>query len=454
MAQSKRVKNNKASKLPGPSALEPNDPFIILWQRIAHIVFEVAEDFDQQWRIRRRIINTRLLILFIFRLVFSKNKQGYGATIAELWDQCRIMKMPLPTSRPVAQSSMSNARKKLHEDIFKTLNTRIISTYESDVEEQRWRGHRLFAVDGSKINLPRQLRDNAYVLPSGNAYYPQGTVSCLYQLQSKIPYDFDLVAHQNERALALSHLKLLKPRDLVIFDRGYFGYGLLYSFLQANVDVVFRLQPSSFTAVNDFFVGPLSDQEVSLEIPPKRQYGVRSKYPGVEFKPIRFRLVKYVHADTIYVLGTSLLDRQRYSIGDLSDLYHSRWGIEELYKISKVLIDVEDFHAQTERGVKQELFAHFVLMTMNRIFANHAETQINDGKNNTSPDNLVNSQPMFRVNIKNSLLTMARSLELLLLDQRTAIARTINNVMDTITSCRQKERPDRRYDRVSRRAVQ
>jgi hypothetical protein len=57
-------------------------------------------------------------------------------------------------------------------------------------------------------------------------------------------------------------------------------------------------------------------------------------------------------------------------------LYHERWDIEELYKISKVLIEVQDFHAQTERGVKQELYAHFVMITLSRIFSNHVEDDI------------------------------------------------------------------------------
>ena len=60
-----------------------------------------------------------LLILFIFRLVFSKNKQGYGITILELWEQCRIMNITLPQKKPAAPSAFSNARKKLDESIFK-----------------------------------------------------------------------------------------------------------------------------------------------------------------------------------------------------------------------------------------------------------------------------------------------------------------------------------------------
>lgn len=447
----KHKHKKKAPKMLSPSRLEPNDPFILLWQRIMHIVVEVAEDFDQQWQLRRRIIDTKLLILLIFRLVLSKNNQGYGTTLVELWDQCRLMNVPLPTPKPVAQSSFSNARRKLDENIFKMLNSKIITAYESGLEEQRWYDHRLFAVDGTKINLPRQLRDNPYKVPGKKAYYPQGLVSCLYQLRSKIPYDFDLVRHQSERTPALAHLKVLKSGDLVIYDRGYFSYGMLYHHLEASVEVVFRLQPNTSKPIRDFMNSTLTDQIVNLEVPEKRHDEVRSKYPGVKFKSLQLRLIKYVHDDTTYVLGTSLLDNQRYTIEDLSDLYHSRWGIEELYKISKVLISVEDFHAQTERGVKQELFAHFVLMTMNRVFANHADTQINGGNPILPKDSLVSNEPLFRVNIKNALMTMTRNLECLLLSQRVQIADTINKVMDSIMICRQKARPGRKYPRVSRK---
>ena len=84
---------------------------------------------------------------------------------------------------------------------------------------------------------------------------------------------------------------------------------------------------------------------------------LRRRNPGAAFDPHRLRLVKYAVGDTVFILGTTLLDRDQYSIDQLSDLYHARWGIAELYKISKRPMEVEDFHGQSERGVKQELYA-------------------------------------------------------------------------------------------------
>jgi hypothetical protein len=71
--------------------------------------------------------------------------------------------------------------------------------------------------------------------------------------------------------------------------------------------------------------------------------------------------------------STALMGEALYRTEVFADLFHARWGVEELYKITKVLIDVEDFRGQTERGIKQELFAHFVMITLNHIFATKVE---------------------------------------------------------------------------------
>lgn len=48
----------------------------------------------------------------------------------------------------------------------------------------------------------------------------------LYDILGKTVYDF--VSHINERRCALEHLKVLKPGNVIIFDRGYFSYLLLH----------------------------------------------------------------------------------------------------------------------------------------------------------------------------------------------------------------------------------
>ena len=51
------------------AVLAPEDALVRLWQR------------------RRRVLNTLAVALFMFRLVFSKGRPGYAATLAERWTQ-------------------------------------------------------------------------------------------------------------------------------------------------------------------------------------------------------------------------------------------------------------------------------------------------------------------------------------------------------------------------------
>ena len=198
---------------------------------------------DTKWQVRKRLINSMLLILLIFRLVCSKNSQSYGTTIDEMWDNCDRLNLPLPQKSSIAPSCFCEARKKLDEDIFKYLNQRIIATYarQDQDESYRWLGHRLFAVDGSKINLPRKLISYGYKLPSENANYPQGLLSSLYQLKSQIPFDFDLVNHGNERLCAQNHLQTLEQNDVVVYDRGYFSYVMLHQHYKSGIHAIRRL---------------------------------------------------------------------------------------------------------------------------------------------------------------------------------------------------------------------
>jgi hypothetical protein len=119
--------------------LHTDDTFVQLWGNIIGTVVAVANAFDRQWQKRRRVLNTLLLVLFIFRLVFSKNKQGYGTTLVESGDQCRLLNIPLPQTKPVAASAFCNARKKLDETLFKTLNTEILKIHAPHLDACDWK---------------------------------------------------------------------------------------------------------------------------------------------------------------------------------------------------------------------------------------------------------------------------------------------------------------------------
>jgi len=425
------------------------DDFVVLWEKVVNVINEVALEYDKQWQVRKRIINSMLIILLIFRLVCSKNSQSYGTTIDELWDSCDRLNLPLPQKGSIAPSSFCAARLKLDENIFKEINQKIIANY---AQEDKWLGHRIFAVDGSKINLPRKLIFSNYKLPSKNANYPQGLLSCLYQIKSQMPFDFDLVSHANERICAEHHLHTLEKKDVVVYDRGYFSYVMLHHHFDSKIHAVFRLQKNSYTVIKDFFSSNETDTIVTIYPSSTLKKTILRKNPNLEIVPIKLRLVKYQIGEKTYCLGTTLIKQNQYSnTQDFIDLYHARWGVEELYKISKHIFCIEDFHAKSERGVKQEIYAHFALITMNRIFANKADADLNQ-PNYPAADHKNFSREKqkhtLKINFKNCIQVFSRSMEELLLLQ-TKIKTSVERVYKFIIGRNQKERPGRSYARKS-----
>lgn len=447
--KSKLINGEKTPTKRKATTIEPvdyaaNDPFVHLWQTIIATIGNICDDFDQKWRQRKRLIDTLLLVLFIFRLVFSKNRQGYNITITELWDQCKSMGVDLPQQTPIAASAFCAARAKLDENIFKSINTEIIRCYETPGEDTEWQGHKLYAIDGTRMNLPRQLLKNGYKLPHKKAHYPVGLVSCLYRLRSNIPVDFDLKPETGERTYALDHINKLVEGDIVVYDRGYFSYAMLYWHIKKGIHPLFRMPTQTYLPIADFIESDQTDEIVEITLTRAKFTQIRKKYPWVDTQSLKIRLIKYQIGNESYTLGTTLFDQHKYNIDEFPRLYHERWDIEEMYKISKALIQVEDFHGQSERGVKQELFAHFVIVTLSRIFSNHLENGLNQGKRNTLDREI-------KVNMKNCLITIARNLEALFIQQNIILRKTVSNIVNAIVHCRQRKRPNRSYERRSKK---
>ena len=120
-----------------------------------------------------------------------------------------------------------------------------------------------------------------------------------------------------------------------------------------------------------------------------------------------------------------------------------RGGVEELYKIAKQHIAVVDFHGQRERGVKQERFAHFVFITLTRIFSNPAETGFNpNGSTGNKKQKVIAS-------FKSGFLTVASNIEALFLRRAQWVKKPVYRSVTPLSNCKQRRRPEHSDDRAS-----
>ncbi len=335
----------------------------------------------------------------------------------------------LPQDEPPAASTACEAREKLDEAAFRRLHREILAHRPDDT---LWKGHRVFAVDGSKITLPRELLHAGYRLPNDSAHFPQGMVSVLYRLRSRIPVDFDLFGHENERAAAATHLDHAAEGDVIVCDRGYWSFEMALLHRMRKLNFVFRIQNNANPAFKAFINSEKTDSVITLKAP--------RDAAALRGQSLRIRLVKHTAADTTHCLATSLLEARRHSIPALSDLYHGRWQIEEAYKTGKAVI--ESFHAKSERGVRQELYAAFTLITLARLFANRCDHDISRGPGD---DGL----PAMRANFGNGLRLVGREIEAMFLRQSDMVAQSVRRIMTGLSQCIQRERPGRSYPRQS-----
>ncbi len=425
------------------------------WLEIQNIINDECLKHDVIWKKRQRVLNTKIIILLIFKLILNKKNQGLPSCLCEFWNKCEENDIELPQKKAISASSFCEARQKVPENIFKVLSKKILNHSPKD---NLWKGHNVFAVDGSRVNLPRRLKDYDFpIYDADRRHYPQGLLSCLYNVLNKTVHDFDFVSHMNERTCAIEHLKSISSSDIVLFDRGYFSYLLLHSCIQSGVHPIFRLQLGTVNKQISTFNDSGKTDEIIDYIPSTTVlHDLKKQGYILQKQPLKMRLIKVFINGEPYIFGTTLLDQERYKANDFSALYHERWMIEELYKISKNIMEIENFHSKTERGIRQEIYAHLLLINISRFCEQQANEKLPPMNKEDSKKleedkvyKLFNSKSMFNINFKNCLITVARQLEVLVLSTGAAIKNCFSKMIEQISRVRQKIRPKRSYPRIS-----
>ena len=166
------------------------------------------------------------------------------------------------------------------------------------------------------------------------------------------------------------------------------------------------------------------------------KYQIKREEFDIDCKAIPLRLIKHVIDGKLYLYATTLMGSD-YNANLFAELYHKRWDIEELYKISKCLVDVEAFHSKTERGVRQEIYAHFVLINLAQFFEIAAKVRYDNHKDN------------MKFNFKNCLNIIGKNIQAMIFKSRIFFAKMIKKIIKSIIKIKQKIRPMRKYRRIS-----
>jgi hypothetical protein len=277
--------------------------------------------------------------------------------------------------REVTKGAFTQARAKLDPAAFKRLNQIAVDTFYAKAPFIKWKGKRLLAVDGTRLMLPNHLSivetfGTHQFGPKADAPRSMAMGSILYDPLNQIALDSQMAPYNaSERDLLEKHLAYMQAGDVLLLDRGYPCFWLLFLLKAKQIDFCVRLKDNWWLKVNDFVSSSDTERIVRFKLP-KKDYGKLKDYPHFQTKEIACRLVKVSLTDgKTEVLCTSLIDTALYPQQDFKQLYHYRWAEEEAYKLLKTRIELEQFSGKTALAVQQDFHAKVFLLTLTAAFA-------------------------------------------------------------------------------------
>lgn len=284
--------------------------------------------------------------------------------------------------RKVTKGALTQARAKLNPWAFKRLNEVTANAFYQEASYSVWYDMKLLAVDGSRLMLPNHqtIREEFGVHHFGpNADSPRSMAMCsmLYDVLNHVTIDAEIAPYSaSERDLLMMHLDKVNSGDMLLLDRGYPCFWLLFLLKARGIEFCVRLKDDWWLEVKNFVESDEDERIVKFHLPTKDR-GKLAEYPHMQDTTIQCRLIKVV-LDTgeIEVLCTSLLDGEKYDSEEFGRLYHYRWNEEESYKLLKSRVELEAFSGKTAKAVRQDFHAKIFLMTMCAVYAHPIEERV------------------------------------------------------------------------------
>jgi hypothetical protein len=241
---------------------------------------------------------------------------------------------------------------------------------------------RTLAVDGTRLVLPNHptvIEEFGQQQFGPKADSPRSLAmgSMLYDVLNQITLDAQLAPYaSSERDLLMQHLDKVKQGDLILLDRGYPCFWLLFLLKAKGIEFCVRLKEDWWLKVKDFTESTEKERIVTFTLP-KKDHKKLADFPHMQNTAITCRLIKIELPDgEKEILCTSLVDYEKYTHEQFEKLYHYRWSEEEAYKLLKSRIELENFSGKTAKAVRQDFYAKVFLMNLCAVYAHPIEDKV------------------------------------------------------------------------------
>lgn len=290
--------------------------------------------------------------------------------------------------RSFSKQSYSEARLKMKHDAYIELNDDLVKAYYANNTYKTYKGYRLVAIDGSRIQLPNttEVIEEFGIAENKGKSIAMAMTSVSYDVLNNIVIAAYVDRYEaSERKLAEYHIKKKredtpKIKDIKLLDRGYPSVYLYAKMLVFGDNFVVRCNAEYLKEVKAFAHSTATDQIIEIDLRTSERMRNTSLQQLVQehsLPILRLRIVKIVldNGTTEYLL-TSLLDQEIFSVDDLKRIYHLRWNEETYFNFQKNVIEIENFSGKTPETIRQDYFARILSGNLGSLLIEEAQEEV------------------------------------------------------------------------------
>lgn len=298
-------------------------------------------------------------------------------------------------------SAYCQARQRLPLTVLRQLQRAVAGRCHAELDDDpaaRWKGHRVFLIDGSSFSMPDtdELRE-LFGQPGGQAEgcgFP--VAHLLVQLDVRTGYLLKTVVaplRTHDLAGVVALQRDLRPGDVSVGDRAFCSYAHLALLRQGGRHGLFRAHQKQIISFRPHrrFAPPGVQGEEAKGLPRSRwlkrlgkndqlvEYYKPKERPAwlseAEYAALPETLVVRELRYEIHIPGrrtrrvtlvTTLLDPKRYPAKALAELYGLRWQAEVDLRHLKTTLGLEVLRSKTVPGVMKELLALVIVYNLVR----------------------------------------------------------------------------------------
>jgi Transposase DDE domain len=326
----------------------------------------------------------------------------HGFLLQVLHGNTACSHVPHLLGKNVTAEAYGLARTRLPLEVFERLLSEVCRGLRTCLENSaRWRGHRVWMMDGSSCSMPDTPELQASFGQSGEQLpgcgFPTAHLLTLFHASTGMLLRV-LAAPMRTNDMKQAHHAHgeMEAGDVLLADRGFCSYAHLALLVQANLHAVFRLNHTKLVSfqMGRMHVPPLPfprladnrglprsrwikwlgklDQKVEYFKPqPCPRWISEMAYAAlptsIVVRELRYKVEAVGHRTREVTLVTTLLDPTLYPANALADLYGQRWQIETNLRHLKQTLRMDVLRTKTLAGIKKELTMFALVYNLVRL---------------------------------------------------------------------------------------